>query len=54
MGIIFLPKEAGIYNGEKTASWVSGAVKMDSYVQKNEIRSLSNATQRWTPNGLKT
>ena len=27
MGIIFLPKEAGIYNGAKTASSINGAGK---------------------------
>ena len=46
MGTLLLAKEAGIYNGEKTASWVSGAGKMDSYVQKNEIRVLLNTMYR--------
>jgi len=35
-----LTKGARIYNGAKTATSVSGAGKMDSYMQKNEIRTL--------------
>ena len=35
-----MAKEARIYNGEKTVSSVSGAEKMYSYMQKNEIRTL--------------
>ena len=46
MGTLFLTKEARIYNGAKTASAVSGAWKLDSYVQKNEIRSLPNTVHK--------
>ena len=35
-----MTKEARIYNGEKTVSSISGAGKLDSYMQKNEIRTL--------------
>ena len=42
MVTLFLRKEARIYNGEKTASSISGAGKLDSYIKKNEIRTLPN------------
>ena len=38
MGILSLTKEAGIYNGEKTASWISDAGKMDRYIWLNKSR----------------
>ena len=37
-----MTKEARIYNGEKTVSSISGAGKLDSYIQKSEIRTFSN------------
>ena len=39
MGALFLTKEARIYNGTKT---VSSTGKLDSYMEKNEIRTLPN------------
>ena len=41
-----MKKEARTYNGEKTASSISGAGKLDSYMQKNEIRTLVNTIQK--------
>ena len=41
--IISMIKEARRYNGEVTASSISGAGKLDSYMQKNAIRTLPNA-----------
>ena len=46
MVTLSLIKEARIYNGEKTASSISGARKMDSYMSKNEIRTLPNTTHK--------
>ena len=46
MGTLFLTKEARIYNGAKTASSINGAGKLDSYMQKNEIRTLSNTRHK--------
>jgi len=46
MGNLFLTKEARIYNGAKTASSINGAGKLDSYMQKNEIRTLSNTRHK--------
>ena len=43
MGMLFLTKEAKIYNGAKTASSISCAGKLNSYIQKDEIRTLSSA-----------
>ena len=43
MGTLCLTKEARIYNGSKITSSISGAGKLDSYEQKNEIRILPNA-----------
>ena len=37
-----MTKEARLYNGEKTVSSVSGAGKLDSYMEENEIRTFSN------------
>ena len=48
MVTLFLIKEARIYNGEKTASSVSGARKGDSYMYKNEIRTLPNTIHKKT------
>ena len=44
MGTLFLTKEARIYNGAKTASSING--KLDSYMQKNEIRKLPNTINK--------
>ena len=38
--------EARIYNEEKTVSSVSGAGRLDSYMLKNEIRTLPNTTHK--------
>ena len=46
MGTLFLTKEARIYNGAKIASSISGAGKLDSYMQKNEIRTLPNTIHK--------
>ena len=46
MGTLFLTKEARIYNGAKTATSISGAAKQDSYMQKNEIRTLPNTIHK--------
>ena len=46
MGTLFLTKEARIYNGAKIASSISGTGKLDSYMQKNEIRSLLNTIHK--------
>ena len=39
-------KEARIYNGKKTVSSLSGAGKNEQPHLKNEIRTLSNTTQK--------
>ena len=45
MGTLFLTKETRIYNRAKTASsMVLG--KLDSYMKKNEIRTLPNTIYR--------
>ena len=41
-----MTKEARTYNGEKTASSISGAGKLDSYMEKNEIRTLPNTIHK--------
>ena len=41
-----MAKEARIYNGEKTVSSISGAGKLDSYMEKNEIRTLPNTIHK--------
>ena len=47
MGTLSLIKEARIYNEEKTAFSISGAgKKIDSYIQKNETRTLPNTIPR--------
>ena len=46
MGALFLTKETRIHNGAKTASSIVVLVKLDSYMQKNEIRSLPNAIHK--------
>ena len=52
MGTLSLTKEVRIYNGEKTASSVSGVGKTGQQFLKNEIVALLTCTQKWTPNGL--
>ena len=49
-----MTKEARIYNGEKTVSSISVLGKPDSYMYKNEIRTLPNIIHKKTQNGLKT
>ena len=44
MGTLFLTKEARIYEGAKTASSIMVLGKIDSYMEKNEIRTLFNTT----------
>ena len=46
MGTLFLTKEARVYNGAKTVSSINGAGKLDSYMKKNEIRTLSNTINK--------
>ena len=46
MDILYLTKEARVYNGAKTASSIIGAGKTGSYIQKNEIRTLPNAIHK--------
>ena len=41
-----MTKEARIYNGEKTASSISGTGKLDSSMEKNEIRTLPNTIHK--------
>ena len=45
-GTLFLTKEAKICNWAKTASSIVGLGKLDSYVQKNEIRTLPNTIHK--------
>ena len=47
MVTLFLIKEARIYNGENTGSSISGAGKLDSYMEKNEIRTLPNTMHKY-------
>ena len=44
MGTLFFIKEARLYNGAKTASSIMVLGKIDSYMEKNEIRTLFNTT----------
>ena len=37
-----MTKEARIYNGERTACSISGAGKLDSHMEKKEMRTLPN------------
>ena len=46
MVTLFLINEARIYNGEKTASSLSVLEKLDSYMLKNEIRTLPNTIHK--------
>ena len=46
VGSLLWRKEARIFNGTKTASSKMMLGKLDSYVQKNEIRSLLNVTHK--------
>ena len=46
MVTFFLLKEAGIYNGEKNASSISGAGKTKQLHVKNEIRTLPNTIHK--------
>ena len=41
-----MTKEAKIYNGERTVSSISDAGKLDSYTEKNEIRTLPNTIHK--------
>ena len=44
--VSYFTKEARIYNGAKIALSLSGAGKLDSHMQKNEIRTLPNAIDK--------
>ena len=46
MDTLSLTKEARIYNGEKTISLTSGAVKTGQPFVKNETRTLSNTIHK--------
>ena len=46
MGTLPLTKEARIYNGEKTASSISGAGKTEQLHVKEWIRTLPNTTHK--------
>ena len=48
MDTLFLTKDARVYNGAKTASSIKKKVlgKLDSYMQKNEIRTLPNTIHK--------
>ena len=46
MGTLYLTKEARTYHGAKTASSIDVLGKLDSYMQKNEIRTLPNTIHK--------
>ena len=46
MVTLFLIKEERIYNGEKAVSLISGARKLDRYMEKNGIRTLPNTIHK--------
>jgi len=46
MDTLSLPKEARIYNGEKTISLTGGAEKTGQPLVKNETRTLSNTIHK--------
>ena len=46
MVTLFLIKEARIYNGETTASSISGAGKTGQLHEKNEIRTFPNTIHK--------
>ena len=46
MCTLSLTKKARIYNGEKTASYISGAGKTGRLVSKNEIITLANTVHK--------
>ena len=46
MVTLFLIKEARIYNGENTASAISGAGKTGQLHVKNEIKTLANTIHK--------
>ena len=46
MGLLFLTKEARIYNGTKRASSINGAGKTGQLHVKNKIRLLPNSLQK--------
>ena len=46
MDILFLTKEARIYNEAKTASSINGAGKTGQLHVKNEIRTLPNTIHK--------
>ena len=41
-----MTKEARIYNGEKTVPSITGLGKLDSYMEKSEIRTLPNTIHK--------
>ena len=41
-----MTKEARIYKGEKTASSIEVLGKLDSHMEKNEIRTLPNTIRK--------
>ena len=46
MGTLFLTKDERMYNGVRTASSKTSAGKLDSYMSKNEIRTLPNTIHK--------
>ena len=46
MGTLSLTKEARIHNEAKRASSISGVAKLDSYMEKDEIRILPNTVHK--------
>ena len=46
MGTLYLTKEARIHNEAKTASSINVLEKLNSSVQKNEIRTLLNTIHK--------
>ena len=46
MGDLILTNEAGIHNEAKTASSINVLEKLNSSVQKNEIRTLLNTIHK--------
>ena len=46
MGILFLTKEARIYNGAKTAFSTNGAGKLDTYMKRMKLEHLLTANKK--------
>ena len=46
MGTLSLTKEARLCNGEKTAFPINGAGKLDSFIQKNDIRIVTSTIHK--------